>query len=242
VRVSVATDGTEANDIIFDPEISDDGRYVVFTSLADNLVSGDTNGKYDVFLHDLQTSTTARVSTASDGSEGDNNSKFSKLSGNGRYVVFSSAATNLMPDDTNNKEDIFIHDIQTGMIKRVSLANNGAEADANSLYSSVSSDGRYVAFTSHATNLVSGDTNGEPDLFVRDTIDATTVHVSRASDGTYGNNASYYPAISGNGSFVTFTSSATNLVDGDTNGVSDVFIHEVAPPESYTVYLPTVIR
>jgi len=242
VRVSVATDGTEANNIIFDPEISTDGRYVVFTSLADNLVSGDTNGSYDVFLHDLQTNATTRVSVASDGSEGDNNSNFSNISSNGRYVVFSSSATNLAPNDTNNNGDIFIHDIQTGMTNRGSLANSGAEADDSSLYPSISSDGRYVAFLSHATNLVSGDTNGEPDLFVRDTVDATTVHVSRASDGAYGNNSPYNPAISGNGRFVTYSSSATNLVNGDTNGVTDVFIHEVTSPESYTVYLPLVIR
>ena len=222
-RVSVASDGTEANDYSSEPSISSDGRYVAFSSDATNLVAGDTNQRDDIFIHDTQTGTTTRVSVASDGTEGDGVSWTSSISSDGRYVAFDSRAKNLVAGDTNWKDDIFVHDTQTGTTTRVSVASDGTEADGNSYNPSISSDGRYVAFISYATNLVAGDTNGDWDVFVHDTQTGTTTRVSVASDGTEGNGTSYALSISSDGRYVAFSSDATNLVAGDTNVMDDVF-------------------
>jgi LPXTG-site transpeptidase (sortase) family protein len=141
-------------------------------------------------------------------------------------VAFESPASNLVSGDTNGDHDIFVHDRQTGMTTRVSVASDGTQANSYSYASSLSADGRYVAFSSDASNLVSGDTNGEFDIFVHDRRTGGTARVSLASDGSQGNGLSYAPSISADGRFVVFGSSASNLVSGDTNGVMDVFLHE----------------
>lgn len=165
-RVSVASDGTEANNASSFPAISSDGRYVAFQSYADNLVRGDTNGASDIFVHDRETLQTTRVSISSDGNQGNGESYFPSISGDGRYVAFTSEADNLVPNDTNGKEDVFIHDRQTGKTTRISIADNGAEGDNVSQFQSLSADGRYVVFVSAAANLVSNDTNNAYDVFI----------------------------------------------------------------------------
>ena len=142
-------------------EVSANGRYVVFSSVATNLVTGDNNQKRDIFLHDTQTNITTRVSVASNGAKSNKDySSFPSISGDGRYVVFQSDATNLVTGDTNAKTDIFLHDTQTSITTRVSVASNGAESDNSSGWRpSISGDGRYVVFSSAATNLVTGDNN-----------------------------------------------------------------------------------
>lgn len=226
-RVSVDSHGKQGAGSNLGPAISGYGRFVAFHSFADNLVSDDTNGTWDVFLADRETGSTTRISVASDGSQGNGTSQSPSLTADGRLVVFHSYATNLVMNDTNGKGDIFIHDRLTGSMTRVSVASDGAQADDSSLHPSISADGRYVAFESLATNLVSDDTNGQRDIFVRDLQTESTTRVSVASDGTQSNGASYPARISANGRYVSFASAATTLVHNDTNGVPDIFVHDL---------------
>ena len=225
-RISVASDGTQANDESGYPSISADGRYVAFESGATNLLAGDTNGIHDVFVRDQQTGTVALVSVASDGTQGNGVSRYPSISADGRYVAFFSSATNLVAGDTNGYPDIFVHDLQTGDTTRVSVASDGTQGNDIPRFPSISGDGRYVAFESDATNLVSGDTNGWIDVFVHDRLTGITTRVSVASDGTQGNSGSQSPSISADGRFVAFGSGASNLVAGDTAEHGDVFVHD----------------
>lgn len=224
-RVSVASDGAQANGISQLPAISADGRYVAFVSAASNLVIGDTNW-FDVFVHDRQTGQTTLVSVASDGTQANDLSTATAISGDGRYVAFESKASNLVPNDTNGWDDIFVHDRQTGQTVRVSVASDGTQANGNSEKPAISADGRYVAFQSWATNLVDNDNNGIGDVFVHDRLTGETTRVSVASDGTEANSLVYAPAISGNGQLVAFNTDASNLVDNDTNNKVDVYVHD----------------
>src|SRR5438093_763515 len=183
VRVSVASDGTEGNDVSLGSALSADGRFVAFDSAATDLVAGDTNGVSDVFVHDRQTGTTERVSVASDGAQGNNASSYPALSADGRFVAFDSDATNLVAGDTNGTTDVFVHDRQTGTTERVSVASGGGtQGNGKSggffAFPALSADGRFVAFQSDATNLVAGDTNGTTDVFVHDRPTATTERVT----------------------------------------------------------------
>lgn len=225
-RVSVATNGTQSNEDVMWPAISGDGRYVTFHSRASNLVSGDSNDWYDAFVHDRQTGETRRVSVSSNGAQADKGSGNTSISTDGRYVSFSSIATNLVGGDTNETMDIFVHDLSTNKTSLVSKASNGALGNGPSNMTAISATGRYVAFASFASNLVGGDTNGFYDVFVHDRQTGTTTRVSVASDGTQGNEISYEPSISGDGRYVSFWSEASNLVAGDTNGVMDIFVHD----------------
>jgi Tol biopolymer transport system component len=205
---------------------------VAFASGATNFVAGDTNGATDVFVHDRQTGTTTRVSVASDGTQGNGDSSVlnPRISSDGRFVAFASLATNLVAGDTNAVADVFVHDRQTGATTRVSVASGGSQANgASGIFFpslSISSDGRFVGFDSDATNLVSGDTNAATDVFVHDRQTGATTRVSRDSDGIQGNNIAAVPSLSPDGRFVGLDSDATNLVSGDSNGVSDIFVHD----------------
>ena len=225
-RVSVDSNGVAGNDRAYEPSISFAGRYVAFYSAADNLVANDTNGTNDVFVHDMDTGETTRVSVDSSGVEGNGYSVNPAISGNGRYVAFRSAANNLVAGDTNGVTDIFVHDRDTGATTRVSVDSSGVQGNGNSFTPAISGGGRYVAFRSDASNLVANDTNGARDIFVHDRNTGETTRVSVSSDGDEGNGNSDTPAISADGRYVTFISSASNLVTGDTNGRSDVFIHD----------------
>ena len=230
-RVSVANDGTQGDNVSQYAAISADGRYVVFGSLASNLVSGDTNGTWDIFVHDRTTGRTTRVSVASDGTQAISNSYyFSALSADGRYVAFYSEAGNLVAGDTNGIGDVFVHDCLSGQTTRVSVASDGTQANGGYSWTpSLSADGRYVAFYSGASNLVMGDTNAHPDIFVHDRTTGQTTRVSVASDGTEANDNSFImPSLSADGRYVGFESLASNLVAGDTNGVGDIFVHDRA--------------
>jgi murein DD-endopeptidase MepM/ murein hydrolase activator NlpD len=226
VRISVASDGSQGNGDSWGPSISTDGRYVVFNSTSTNLISGDTNGYQDVFVHDRHTGQTTRVSVASDGTEGNNTSFWSTLSANGRDVAFISFASNLVSDDTNGYADVFVHDRQTGQTTRVSISSDGTQGNNDPYNPSLSADGRYVAFETSASNLIPGDTNGVRDIFIHDRQTGQTTRVSVASDGTQGNGGSNYPFLSADGRYVAFQSFASNLVSGDTNGVQDIFVHD----------------
>jgi Tol biopolymer transport system component len=169
--VSLATGGTQANNDSESPgAISADGRYVTFVSGASNLVAGDTNDTSDAFVRDRVKGTTSRVSVATGGTQADSYSSSSSISGDGRYLAFDSPASNLVAGDTNgpNGSDVFVRDRVRGTTTRVSVATGGTQADSTSFSSSISGDGRYVAFTSWAISLVAGDTNHESDVFVHD--------------------------------------------------------------------------
>src|SRR5207253_921856 len=140
------------------------------------------------------------------------------ISANGRFVAFNSRSTNLVPGDTNGTSDVFVHDRQTGTTERVSVDNTGNQGNGGSGVVAISADGRFVAFVSSATNLVPGDTNGVADVFVHDRQTRTTERVSIDSAATQGTCDITCPAISADGRFVAFVSTATNLVPGDTNG------------------------
>jgi len=225
-RVSVATGGAQGDSNSGFPSISGDGRFVAFQSLSTNLVVGDTNGLNDVYVHDRLTGSTARVSVATDGTQGDFSSQNPAISADGRYVAFESEATNLVTGDTNLAKDVFVRDRLSNTAERVSVDSAGVEGTLTSFSAAVSSDGRYVAFTSAASTLVVGDTNGHWDIFVRDRLTATTERVSLSTAGAQGNFLSFEAAISGDGRIVAFGSLASNLVTGDSNGTSDVFVHD----------------
>lgn len=231
-RISEDSSSTEADDSSWGPSISDDGRYVAFESYATNLVAGDTNDAEDVFMRDTTLNTIIRISTDSTGTQANNDSYSAVISGNGRYVVFESTATNLVAGDTNSASDIFMKDTVTNATTRLSTDSSGTQSTSfsSSDYPSISSDGRYVSFHSDATNLVVGDTNGDDDVFLKDTVTGVTIRVSTNSSGVQGNddstNSLNHNFVSSDGRYVVFDSDADNLVTGDTNSTTDVFVKD----------------
>jgi Tol biopolymer transport system component len=226
-RVSVGAGGLQGNsDSAFVSGISSDGRFVAFVSAASNLVPGDSNLVQDVFVRDRSAGTTVRASVSSGGAQGLQASGSSALSLDGRFVAFVSRSSNLVAGDLNASDDVFVRDLLLGSTERASVATGGIEGNDHTRAPSISGDGRFVAFVSRATNLVSGDTNGAWDAFVRDRLTGATERVSLDSSGAQGNGDALVPSISAGGRCVTFTSAASNLVTGDTNGMPDVFVHD----------------
>lgn len=229
-RVSVSSSGTQQNGGTgYGPKISADGRYVAFTSLASNLVDGDTNGTFDVFVHDRTNDTTERVSVSSDGIQGDHDGDAHNISisADGRYIAFASGSSGLVAGDINGKGDIFIHDLETGETVLASMSSDGELGNGDCAYPSLSQDGKYVAFYSYASNLVVGDSNGKVDIFERNMQNGITTRVSVSSAGMQSNDDSFCTSISTDGRYVGFCSFANNLVSGDTNSKLDVFIRDV---------------
>jgi Tol biopolymer transport system component len=237
-RVSVSNKGRQANGPSGDPAISANGRYVAFWSTAANLVRGDTNGLSDVFVRDLRTHRTVRVSVTSRGRQAGCNaggceSTEPALSANGRYVAFESSATNLVAGDTNRLADVFVRDLRTGRTQRVSISSSGRQAGGDRTNNGsnapmISADGRYVVFHSYASNLVRGDTNRVPDIFLRDRKTRKTARISVSSSGLQADQESLgSAAVSADGRYVAFTSLATNLVAGDANDITDVFVRDL---------------
>ena len=227
-RDSVDSSGAQGDDNSVYPSISADGRYVAFASFADDLVAGDTNHTYDIFVHDRWTGATELESVSSNGVQGTGASQYPHISGDGRFVVFQSNATNLVPGDTNGKTDVFVRDRHLGTTERVSVDSSGVQVngDSTTYKASITPDGRFVSFHSQATNLVAGDTNGRWDVFVRDRQAGTTERVSLGSGGAQGTGDSRFSSLSSDGRFVAFSSYATNLVANDSNGYSDVFVRD----------------
>lgn len=211
------------------PSISGDGRLVSFMSDG-ALVPADTNRVADVYLRDRSTGALTRPSRSSSEQQANGASGGAAVAGGGRYVAFTSVADNLVPGDANGSADVFVRDRRKGTTRCVSVGLNGKPANDYSAGASISADGRYVAFVSHASNLVRGDTNRFTDVFVRDLATGTTRRASistsreQANYPSEGPNGSYESAISGDGRFVGFTSLASNLVSGDTNDEGDVFV------------------
>src|SRR5437867_1684115 len=174
----------------------------------------------------VQAGGTVRVAVDSAGAQGNSGSFVPSLSATGRWVAFASGATNLVAGDTNAATDIFVHDRKTGQTVRVAVDSAGSQGNDSSFDPSISANGRWVAFDSLATNLVAGDTNAATDIFAHDRKTGETVRVSVDSAGIEGNGDSSDPSLSATGRWVAFQSFATNLVAGDTNEASDVFVHD----------------
>jgi Tol biopolymer transport system component len=228
-RVSVGQDGQQANGRSFEPAISADGRFVAFYSDSSNLVAGDTNGTWDVFVRDRKAQVTRRVSVGPGGQQANRDSYGQPaISAHGRFVAFASGATNLVAGDTNSGYDVFVRDRVAQVTRRVSVGPGGqqADGDTSSFSPTISAHGRFVTFWSQAPNLVAGDTNGTDDVFVRDRVAQVTRRVSVGPGGREANGESWESAISAHGRLVAFTSYATNLVAGDTNGAYDVFVRD----------------
>ena len=239
-RVSVASNGTQGSgDSGTTGAISANGRFITFTSTASNLVSTDTNGVQDIFLHDTLTGVTSLISKTSSGVQGDRPSYRPSISSDGRYVVFNSEANNLAPGDNNTFFDVFLHDTFTGQTTLVSRSSQGISGTRDSLYPKITPDGKYIIFQSNANNLVVGDVNNFCpvyygalykscyDIFLYEVGTQKMTLVSLSSDGTQGNKASTRPSFSSDSRYIVFLSEADNLVSGDTNGQDDIFFRDL---------------
>ena len=225
-RISVGTGGVEGDNYSSVESISVDGRFIAFYSDSTNLIRHDTNGVGDIFVHDSQLHRTERVSVGRGGVQADWYSFKASISAHGRFVAFDSGASNLVEHDTNGFVDIFVRDRSTDRTHRLSLGPRQREADEGSAEPVISAHGRYVAFYSTATNLVSGDINANYDVFVRDRARKSTELISVTTNGTQADGISAGVMISANGRHVTFMSDAQNLVRHDTNRAEDVFVRD----------------
>ncbi|HEU5216602.1 MAG TPA: hypothetical protein VFU30_13790 [Gaiellaceae bacterium] len=222
--VSVTPTGAEPDGSSFLPDLSGDGRYVAFQSVADDLVPGDGNGFEDVFVYDRAAGTTTRASVAGKSKDANDNSLGASISDDGRYVAFRSDATNLVKGA--RPTSIYVRDLVKHKTELASVASDGTPANSFNFNADISGDGRYVAFDSQATNLAPGD-DGTTQIFVHDRVTGTTTQASVDGSGTPANGESTDPSISADGRYVAFDSDASNLVPGDTNGVRDVFVHDL---------------
>lgn len=229
LRASVAHNGEQADGPSSSPDISDNGRLVVFTSRATNLVPGDTNGRADVFVRDLVTNQTRLVSVLRP-LEMNGDSTGPAISPDGRYVSFSSTNPNLVFDDGNRKGDVFAADLQTGRIRRVSVSGVGEEQNQAVAapfvqVSDISAGGRLVVFDSDATNLVERDRNKDTDVFLRQRTGNGIVRASLDVFGREGSNDSFFPRITPDGRFVAFQSFASNFSSDDV-AREDIFVYD----------------
>src|SRR5438128_5057042 len=223
-RVSVSSLGAQANYISDAPNISGDGRYLTFLSGANNLVTDTYFAAFHLYLRDRVNGTTERISKVSSTQPGNANSGLSTLSADGRYIAFESEASNLVPGDTNNAQDIFLWDRVARLLKRVSMANNGAQADQDCWEPFLTADGRHVCFYSHASTLCAQDHDDFYNIFDHDRISAKLSRLTYNHAGHTGLDNSFSPVASADGQFMAFDSWAWNLVPAGDNGAADVFV------------------
>lgn len=217
-RITLAADGGPADGNSSVPSVSHDGRFVAFQSAATNLVDGDTNDVYDVFVYDRTTGATTRVSVDSAGAEADGASWQPSISADGRYVAFTSAATNLVDGDTNAVSDVFVHDRETGTTERVSVDHEGSETDRASGGSAISADGMIVVFTCLDGALDAAHEEGG--LFVRDRAAGTTQWIAEGARPSVSADGRSIAFVSEGGIFVHDRESGeTERVSVDPNGV-----------------------
>jgi Tol biopolymer transport system component len=228
--VSVTVDGTPAAGTSGRPSISADGRFVAFASTAPNLVRGDNNGVPDVFVRDRRTGVTTRVSVSSTGAEANGPSGNPSISGDGRYVVFESRATNLITDNPGKFQNIYDHDLVSGKTQRVNYSGSLSwlQPDGDSANPVISADGQHIAFDSVATNIGVFDNNGASDVFEWERAWPTLQHlVSHNRRNEVADGASWGPSISADGNQIAFTSDADDLdLRADNNQASDVFVSD----------------
>jgi len=220
------------------PSLSNDGRYVIFSSRASNLAGeADVGNFQDVFLHDRQEGDTRFASLSYQGKQINGDSVDGIITSDGRYIVFVSNGTNVKPGETNEWYDVYRRSLTSGEVDRISVGMNGEASNEESRAPAVSYDGRYIAFQSMASNLVPNDENGRLDIFLYDANTQVMTRVSQNSEGEGGDGNSRRPQISPTGEFVVFQSGAANLVAGDTNNVDDIFLYQVANSELRRVNL-----
>jgi len=225
---SRSSSGAKGNAPSSNPFLSADGRYVVFESMATNLVPGDFNVAKDIFLRDLVLGTTQRVSVAQDGSESDRNSDEPTVSDDGRFVTFFTDATLGFANDTNGTYDVFVRDTGLGTTRQVSLTPAGVTGSSSSQSAMVSGDGGFVAFESLSKDILPGQAFNQRQIYRRDLGTDATERVSVDSAGILANATSEEPGISSDGRFVAFVSLATNLAAGDLLFQNDVFVRDMA--------------
>lgn len=236
--ISVTPAGSASRGKSRAPAISGRGGSVAFPSSSRHLVPGDTNGYADVFVYRRKTRTIERVSIASDGSQGNGHSDWPAIGSDGRYVAFRSFASNLVRNDTNGKCDVFSYDRATKMMVCISRSSPTRTANGESNAPAISADGRYIAFSSDASDLVPDDRNGLRDVFL---WDRSSGEIRRVSVGIRGeaSGASRGPSISHDARFVAFRSSAPDLVAGDTNDEDDVFVYNRGTGQTIRVSIST---
>ncbi|NUP94976.1 MAG: PD40 domain-containing protein [Planctomycetaceae bacterium] len=226
-QCSVTSAGVPAVSASFVGATDDSGTWVVFSSAANNLIPGDTLDLSDVFLRDRNAGTTTVLSISTGGQLGNANSNAPSISGNGQLVCFVSVASNLVTGDTNARNDVFVRNLSTGQLQLASRAGFGAPGSDHSFQPRLSPDATKLVFVSKSSNFVAGDTNGFDDVFVRTLATGAMVRASVATGDVQSNGNSSNPSLSADGNFVVFTSAATNLVATDSNGLTDVFVHDL---------------
>jgi Tol biopolymer transport system component len=232
--INVASDGTQSNGFSYHPSVSADDRFAAYDSTASNLVAGDTNGVSDIFVYDSLTRTTTRESVGSGGTQADGNATFPAISGNGRFVAFSSSATNLVPGVGGSQ--VYVRDRQANITIAVSVSTAGIPGNGASGGARISADGRYVMFSSNADNLVPGDTNGLTDAFTRDLLLGTTTRESLAADGTQSAVGGFGLSMSGDGRSVAFFSNGGIFVrDRSTGAVTAESVGPEGQPVLFAV-------
>lgn len=237
------TNGTGSDSLMtgFTP-MSADGRWLAFEAQDSRLVPNDMNRCYDVFVRDVTADGISMISVHDASVDpqtpaGSSSLAISAISADGTSVVFSSAAGNLVPNDTNACSDIFLRDRLGQKTRLVSVnASGGGPGNNVSTDPVLSADGRYVAFTSYASDLVAGDTNNASDVFVRDLMSGNTGLASVSTNGAGGNGDSYSPLLSSDGRIVVFRSSAGNLARGATRGVDNLYWRDLAAQTTYLVF------
>lgn len=224
VRVSTDIFGNEGNGASGDPRFAPDGKTVIFASAASNLVGGDGNGVADIFVKDLATGAVTLISSNAAGQQGNGASSAPVFSSDGTRVAFVSAASNLVDGDTNGVADIFVKDLVTGLITRVSTDSSGKQATGQSSQPVFSPDGTKIAFSNYSSRLADGLHDFETDVYVKDLITGATV---RVSTGYFGIRNSGAPTFSPDGTKVAFHSDLPDLVSGDTNYTDDIFVKDL---------------
>lgn len=233
-RISRAANGEFPNGYVVAPEANHDGRFIVYLSEASNLASGSSAPTFrDVLLYDRETGQTRVVSRPPGGGLANGRSGPARITPDGRYIVFRSEASNLVPGDTNGKADIFVFDRTTGSIELVSRSHTGALANADSRDPSICGNGRYVSFVSDATNLVPQPNNGHRQVYIRDRVANNTFLITINANGELGNGRGHRAEIARDCLSVAFASEASNLVPGDTNNARDLFVGRIIPPANF---------
>lgn len=236
-RVSVSTNGTQGDFTSSEAAISADGQFVVFSSFAANLVADDTNHAGDVFIHEMATGQTGRVSAQLEGLYGNLDPA---ISADGRWVAFVRHYFGPGPNITEDKINIYLVDRHTGNESLISANPAGEVGNSYSYNPAISGDGRYIAFNSLATDLVTGDMNSDYDIFVHDRQSGQTRLVSVNDNGEQGNGQAFYVDISSDGHVIAFASAATNLVPNDTNNNYDIFVHYSSPNKTRLFFMPLI--
>ncbi len=223
---SQTASGTAGNAESGSSDVSDDGRYVVFSSEATDLMSGVSGyapGNAQIFLRDRKTGSVVLVSAAAPGVAANGSSIWPRISGNGRHVVFASSASNLVANDNAGFQDIFRWDRVSGSLVRISVAGAGGDANASSHDPSISADGELIAFSTQASNIDGDDTNGLSDIYLWDANTGECDRISRDAAGNDPNGASFSGVVSANGAYITYSSAASDLSFNDDNSAVDVF-------------------